>query len=230
MAKPIIHIGLAVCTDGFLPGKANILNISAYQGTHTFSQNILPEYGHYKPSKLWEKYPEMWDSFKSSPSSYIEGVRKFSQWLDNFQGNLIACASSADFWHIFVALTEVTTKCQFGALPLDTNSYLAAIEGLKAPKRLKGIISPVEVAKTRWELVTNGVVPKVTPIVAKSKKKVVEIAQPRWAQPPLVQPQVHFNQAMRDLQNLQNNAQQQRRVEFFGNEALNYFRIDEYNQ
>lgn len=219
MAKPIIHIGLAVCTDGFLPGKANILNISAYQGTHTFSQNILPEYGHYKPSKLWEKYPEMWDSFKSSPSSYIEGVKKFSQWLDNFQGNLIACTSSADFWHIFVALTEVTTKCQFGALPLDTNSYLAAIEGLKAPKRLKGIINPVEVAKTRWELVTNGVVPKVTPIVAKPKKK-VEIEPPRWVRVPIQHPAALQN----NLQNLQ------QRAEFFGNEALNYFRIEEDNQ
>lgn len=165
MAKPIIHVGIVVSVDGCLPGRSNILNICATTGSHNFNQNILPEYGMYKPSKFWEKFPFVFDEFKKSPDSYKIGIGKFNSWVKNFQGNLVACASSVDFWHLFMAMMEVCGECPFGHTPLDVNSYLAGMDGFRSPKRFKNIVQPMDLAKLRLQSITGGeqLQPTMTP-------------------------------------------------------------------
>jgi hypothetical protein len=162
MSKPIIHIGIAVSTDGFLPTKSNILNIAATTGTHNFNQNVLPQYGHYKPSKFWEKFPDVWDSFKINTVSYDVAVKNFATWCKNFQGNLIACISGPEYYHLLQAMMDVCGECPFG-FPMDVNSYLAAKEGLKAPKKIHGKeVTPLTVAQQRWKMITGGIPLKTT--------------------------------------------------------------------
>src|SRR5579859_7321510 len=59
MAKPIVHVGVSVSTDGVIPGRDNIINISACVGeSFLFNQNVLPAEGKYHESPFWAKHPE----------------------------------------------------------------------------------------------------------------------------------------------------------------------------
>lgn len=164
MAKQVIHVGLAVATDGFYPGKANIVSIAASLGqVGQFSINVRPKNGVYGESPFWEKHLNEWVELRKDPESLEAAMVKFRQWLHQWQGNLIACTSSIDFWHLFVAMFDTGKDCPFGSQPLDTNSYYAGMEGRKTPIRIMAAVRPIEVAHQRWEMVTKGVIPQFGP-------------------------------------------------------------------
>lgn len=164
MAKQVIHVGLAVATDGFYPGKANIVSLAASLGqVGNFSINIRPKDGVYGESPFWEKHLNEWVELRKDPESLEAAMTKFRSWLRQWQGNLIACTSSIDFWHLFVAMFDTGKDCPFGSQPLDTNSYYAGMEGRKTPIRIMAAVRPIEVAHQRWEMVTKGVIPKFGP-------------------------------------------------------------------
>lgn len=170
MAKAVVHIGLAVSTDGFLPGKSNIVNLAACLGQKSsFAVNIAPVGGTYNTSPFWAKHPEEFEKFKFNPVSIDAAMAQFRLWLRQFQGNLIACTSSLDFWHLYLAMLSTGKDCPFGSMPLDTNSYYAGREARKTPLRLQNAVAPLEVALERWKIVTEDKYPHWVP---KEKTKI----------------------------------------------------------
>ena len=100
MAKQVMHVGVAVATDGVMPKRDSILSIGAYLGEiGQFSINVLPQSGSYKSSPFWDKHPTEFEGLKKDAVSLPTAVEGLNQWLKQWQGRLIACTSSIDFWH-----------------------------------------------------------------------------------------------------------------------------------
>lgn len=160
VAKQIMHVGVALATDGPMPGRDNILNVSACIGdTFTFSQNVTPTDG-YKESKLWLKNPEEFAKLKLNPMSLRDTMKAFETWLGQWQGRLVACCSVIDFWHLFTSMMEHTGGCPFGTLPLDAASFYCGSVGTKAPGKITDAVAPQVIAKERWKMVTAGHMPQ----------------------------------------------------------------------
>jgi hypothetical protein len=161
VAKSIIHVGVAVSTDGVIPGRDNIIGISACVGPDfVFNQNVLPANGKYHKSPFWTKHPEEFRELLQAPRSLTESIKLFDTWLKSWQGRMVACCSIIDFWHLFTAMMEYAKGCPFGTLPLDAASYYCGMQGTKAPGKITDQIRPVEVAKERWKMVTAGAMPE----------------------------------------------------------------------
>lgn len=172
MAKTVVHVGIAVSTDGLLPSRSNIINLAAAIGDRTFNRNVIPESGQRNESEFWKKHPEEFKELLKEPRTLKDVVDEFRGWLGNWQGNLIACTSSVDFWHLAEAMLKYTKKFPFGPLPLDTNSFYAAMKGTKTPSKINGSVVPVEIAKERWKMITGGVMPKIEVKTPKLKKPI----------------------------------------------------------
>lgn len=174
MAKQIIHIGIAVSTDGVLPERSNIINLAGSVGpTLLFNQNIIPQNGRYGESNFWSKHPEEFGQLQRSPIPLAVAMTEFRKWLAQFQGTLVACTSSIDHWHLLKAMFSTGRDCPFGLLPIDVNTLAMVMNGHKRPTKITEVVVPLAVAKERWALVTSGRMPtfgqRGVPKVAKKK-------------------------------------------------------------
>ncbi|MDE1766598.1 MAG: hypothetical protein KGI27_10070 [Thaumarchaeota archaeon] len=180
MAKQVVHVGVALATDGPLPGRDNILAIGAtIGGSQDFTINVKPPV--YKSSPLWDKHPEEFKVLQKDAISLANAMDGFDQWLKKSQGRLIACTSNLDFWHLFISMMEHLGGCPFGSIPIDTNSFYCGYNGLKTPGKITDKVLPLDIAKERWLLVTEGRMPQFGPVKMKHRKSALDADYP----PPL---------------------------------------------
>lgn len=160
MAKQVVHVGVALATDGPVAGRDNILAIGAtIGGNEHFTINVSPHDRKYKTSAYWEKHPEEFILIQKDPVKLSTAIDAFDTWLKKWQGRLIACTSNLDFWYIFTAFMEHTELCPFGSIPIDTNSFYCGYNGLKTPGKISDKVMPLDIAKERWQMVTQGAMP-----------------------------------------------------------------------
>lgn len=160
VAKQVVHVGVALATDGPVAGRDNILAIGAtIGGNEHFTINVSPHDRKYKTSAYWEKHPEEFSLIQKDPVKLSTAIDAFDTWLKKWQGRLIACTSNLDFWYIFTAFMEHTELCPFGSIPIDTNSFYCGYNGLKTPGKISDKVMPLDIAKERWQMVTQGAMP-----------------------------------------------------------------------
>lgn len=209
MAKQIVHVGLAVSTDGMLPSRSNIINLAAAIGDlASFNINVIPASGQYNQSPFWTKHPTEFEALKLNAEPLPEAMTKFRAWLAQWQGRLIACCSCMDFWHLFDAMVT-TGGCPFGYIPIDTNSYYAGASGNKTPGRVGTSIVPLDVAKERWSMVSAGKMPNFGPARKIAKRKTIGNL---W-----VEPAAHPTTAPPDVgqQYIVNTGRRERTIEYY---------------
>lgn len=160
VAKQVVHVGVALATDGPVVGRDNILAIGAtIGGNEHFTINVSPHDRKYKTTPYWDKHPEEFSLIQKDPVKLSTAIDAFDSWLKKWQGRLIACTSNLDFWYLFTAFMEHTELCPFGSIPIDTNSFYCGYNGLKTPGKISDKVMPLDIAKERWQMVTQGAMP-----------------------------------------------------------------------
>jgi hypothetical protein len=130
MAKQVVYIGVAVATDGILPERSSIYNITACCGdAYQFTVNVLPKDGEYKQSTFWTKHQDVFNTFRARAVPLEEAMTLFRTWLKQFQGQLVACGSTVDHWHLLTAFLATGKDCPFGSLPIDSATLAMKVRG-----------------------------------------------------------------------------------------------------
>ncbi len=155
MPKELIHVGLAVTTDGFQPRMNNILNISAHTKNHELSVNIIPQNGVYTLSKFWQKYPEAFELLKDDAVPLKEGIKLLQVWLTKFQGKYIAVTAMSDFWHLIEACKDLHLKWMFSYQCLDVATYMLDRSSVPNPRKPSLNPLPKDLARIRYMMVRN---------------------------------------------------------------------------
>lgn len=156
-ARPLYHIYLYIATDGTLPGRDSILNISARHvdpngGVWDFSQNVIPQRPEgIQMTKFWIDNPEAVKQMKVGTLPLPSVLTQLNAWLRRFPGRKLALTTSREFAHLYHAyLTAGGGKCVFGSTCLDLPSYRSGME--KEPERRSITIYPSPVTNLDYRV------------------------------------------------------------------------------
>lgn len=128
MSKPVFHIPLVIMSDGLIPGRDNILNITAKFDNLKFTQNVLPQSAPARVTPYWRVHQAEFRALTEGAIPLDDAIRKFQTWLERFPGKLVAVSTAPDYWHMRVALEEHGKSNPVFSGFIDLPSYSAAAE------------------------------------------------------------------------------------------------------
>jgi len=136
--KPIFNIYFALVTDGPIPGRHNLLHVSArFSPEITWSRNILPQNGAVRQGARLTS--ELIVQLQRGAIPIRQAMTELVEWLDRFKGFRLPVTSGLGFWHLLYHMHELGDKMPFVSNPIDVNSFYAGSQGdLQRGKVVKG--------------------------------------------------------------------------------------------
>lgn len=191
--KPTIPCGIAVATDGLLPGKCNLLSFASAVKGYTFEANVMPQRSITEVKGFWRKFPQEMERFAQGAETLPKAMKRYLEWLHEARGTLVAVGEGMDFWFLYDALLEGVGKCPFADRPVDLRSWVSpSVKAVRFPTRERtakeiAALPLVEIAKERLDRVI-GKKAKKEPMAKKRafwmNEPTYQIApnQPTWTQ------------------------------------------------
>lgn len=154
-AREVIPIFFAIVTDGQIPGRHNLLHVSAhFSETLTWSRNIQPQHALREQAGLG---PELLMRLQRDAIPVGQAMEELTTWLERFQGRRLPVTSSVAYWHLLYHLSAVSMKIPLLNNPLDVSSFYAGAKGdLGAGKLIVGK-DPTRTMAQRQALVAEAI-------------------------------------------------------------------------
>lgn len=125
--KPSFPIYFTIVTDGQMPGRANLLQVTAYfQDTLQRTWNILPQ-SSVRATKGLTMEVLMGLAIGAIPIR--QAMEELTIWLKRFEGQRIPITSGMDFWHLYYHMSALPGDLPFRAWPIDIKSFWAGSHG-----------------------------------------------------------------------------------------------------